>query len=190
MITPCRFRPLSVLRRSLLPLLLLPLLGTAGCITEEPEEFEATALVRTGDTAPDFTVELLDGGTAALSALRGEVVLLTFFSTWCPTCREQMALMQEGIVDRFAGRPFRFLPVSRAEERETVAAFCRETGIAFPVGLDPDGTVYGLYATRYVPRNLIIDPAGRVLLAAGEFTGEESVAQLARRIAEALDGMQ
>lgn len=166
------------------------LLGTAGCIAEEPEDFEATALVRTGDTAPDFTVELLDGGTATLSALRGEVVLLTFFSTWCPTCREQMALMQQRIVDRFAGRPFRFLPVSRAEEREAVAAFCRETGIAFPVGLDPDGAVYGLYATRYVPRNLIIDPAGRVLLSAGEFTGEESVAQLARRIAETLDGMQ
>lgn len=187
MIRPARLHSLRRLLRWL-PLSLLPLVG--GCIAEQPESIEETTLVRAGDTAPDFTVKLLDGGTVTLSALRGEVVLLTFFSTWCPTCREQMALMQERIVDRFAGRPFRLLPVSRAEERGTVAAFCRETGIGFPVGLDPDGTVYGLYATRYVPRNLILDPAGKVLFAIGEFEGEETVSQLARRIAEALDGMQ
>lgn len=158
------------------------LLAWTGCIADRtPKDIDAATLVRAGDTAPDFTTEMLDGGTTTLSALRGEVVLLTFWASWCPECGREMEVVQQQIVERFAQRPFVFLPVSRGETREAVEAFVEKHGIAFPVGLDPDGSIYRLYATEYVPRNILIDAQGVVAESTAGYTAEE-FGRLADRI--------
>lgn len=142
--------------------------------TAEPEdEIAATTLIKEGMEAPDFTVTMLDGTTVKLSDLRGKVVLLNFWATWCPPCRQELTRVQADIVDRFAGRDFRFIPVSRGEKRETVEAFMQEQGYTFPVGLDPEQAVYRLYASNYIPRNFLIDKDGRVLLAGVGYEPEE-----------------
>lgn len=130
-------------------------------------------LVAAGDEAPDFTVTTFDGETLRLSDLRGEVVLLNFWATWCPPCREELKRVQSELIDRFAGRGFRFLPISRGEERQIVADFRAKTGHAFAMGLDPDRTIYDLYATNYIPRNYLIDRRGRVVLATVGYEPEE-----------------
>lgn len=185
------FRYTGLLCRAVRPVVLLLLLALAlpGCLSEEVQTEEETTLVRVGDEAPRFTVRMLDGSEIALFDLRGDVVLLTFFSTWCPTCREQMLQMQTQIVDRFAGRKFRFLPVSRGETQQTVEEFCRGLGIAFPVGLDPDMSIYSRYATKYVPRNFIISPDGMVLLAETDYD-EAMQALLTDRIEQALQAAE
>lgn len=138
----------------------------AGETPKEAEtQTESTTLVKAGDTAPDFTVELFDGSQLTLSSLRGKVVLLNFWATWCPPCRQELTRVQEDIIDRFAGKPFVFLPVSRGEKRETVAAFREKTGYTFPMGLDSARTVYDRYASNYIPRNFLIDKEGKVVLA-------------------------
>lgn len=135
----------------------------AGCISDNQEDPEAATIIRAGDTAPDFTVEMLDGSRQRLADLQGRVVLLTFWASWCPTCQAEMEVVGEQIIERFAGAPFSFLPVSRAESREEVAAYMEQEGFSFPVGLDPDGQIYGLYATSYIPRHYVIDPDGTVV---------------------------
>ena len=138
----------------------------AGETPKEAEtQTESTTLVKAGDTAPDFTVELFDGSQVTLNSLRGKVVLLNFWATWCPPCRQELTRVQEDIIDRFAGKPFVFLPVSRGEKRETVAAFREKTGYTFPMGLDSARTVYDRYASNYIPRNFLIDKEGKVVLA-------------------------
>ena len=65
--------------------------------------------------------------------------------------------MQKDIIDRFKGNEdFVFLPVSRGETRETVAAFREKMGYTFPMGLDPEQKIYRLYASNYIPRNFLI----------------------------------
>lgn len=137
------------------------------------DELEATTLVHAGEEAPDFSVGMFDGSTVTLSKLRGKVVLLNFWATWCPPCREELTRVQSDIIDRFAGRDFLFLPVSRGESRQAVAAFRQKTGYDFPMGLDSTRSVYDRYASNYIPRNFLIDAEGKVVTATIGFEPEE-----------------
>lgn len=139
----------------------------------ETDDFQTTTLARAGETAPDFTVGMFDGSTVTLSELRGKVVLLNFWATWCPPCREELTHVQSEIIDRFAGREFLFLPVSRGESRQDVAAFREKTGYDFPMGLDSTRMVYDRYASNYIPRNFLIDAEGRIVKATVGFEPEE-----------------
>ncbi len=159
----------------------------AGCGGSRTASADETTIAVEGSAAPDFTVELFDGGRVTLSELRGQVVLVSFWATWCPPCREELARVQRDIVDRFAGREFRFLPISRGETREEVAVFREKTGYGFDMGLDPDQTIYGKYARQYIPRNFVIDGRGRVVMAtvgyeSGEF--EAMTAEIERLLSE------
>lgn len=151
----------------------------AGCIIDNPESPEETTVIRAGDPAPDFTTEMLDGSRQRLSDLRGQVVLLTFWASWCPTCQAEMQVVGEQIIERFADAPFTFLPVSRAESRDEVLAYMEQEGYTFPVGLDPDGQIYGLYATSYIPRHYVIDPDGTVVYQSVDYDTEKFSALLA-----------
>ena len=147
--------------------------GAAAPDRNSDSEIEAATLVKAGDQAPDFTVEMFDGSRVTLADLRGKVVLLNFWATWCPPCREELTHVQTELIDRFAGRPFVFLPVSRGESRETVAAFREKTGYEFPMGLDSTQSVYKRYAANYIPRNFLIDADGRVVSATVGFEKSE-----------------
>ena len=134
---------------------------------------DSTTLVKVGDPAPDFSVALFDGSHLTLSELRGKVVLLNFWATWCPPCRQELPRVQKDLIDRFAGRDFLFLPVSRGEKRSDVAAFREKTGYTFPMGLDSTRTIYDRYATNFIPRNYLIDRDGRIITATIGYSPEE-----------------
>ena len=156
---------------------------------DEAAQAAAATLVRAGDAAPDFTESLFDGGSVRLSDLRGKTVLVNFWATWCPPCREELTRVQAELIDRFEGRDFVFLPVSRGETRETVARFREQTGYRFPMGLDPEQTIYKMYATNFIPRNFLVGPDGRVIVATTGYEPEEFDA-LVETIRKSLDKQQ
>ncbi|MBQ5844015.1 MAG: redoxin domain-containing protein [Alistipes sp.] len=151
-----------------------PVTATATPMPQSEEQIDASTIAKDGTVAPDFTVEMFDGSKIKLSELRGKVVLVNFWATWCPPCREELTRVQKEIIDRFAGEEFVFLPISRGEELHTVAAFRKRMGYTFPMGLDPDQRIFRRYATNYIPRNFLINREGKVVLASigydkGEF---------------------
>ena len=77
--------------------------GKAAAAAEQPADEAAEAAAATlageGAEAPDFTVEMIDGSKVALSELRGKVVLLNFWATWCPPCREELSHVQQQVID-------------------------------------------------------------------------------------------
>jgi peroxiredoxin len=137
---------------------------TAKAQNNRPTPEQAT-IVKDGQKAPNFEVQMFDGSTVKLSDLKGKVVLLNFWATWCPPCRAELARVEKDIIEKFKGEPFVFIPVSRGEKKETVAAFREKMGYTFPMGLDTDGRVYAEYAQTYIPRNFLIDKNGVVVKA-------------------------
>ncbi len=150
-------------------------------------QVEDQTIVHAGDMAPDFRVEMFDGTTFTLSSLRGKVVWLNFWATGCPPCREELSRVQAEVIDRFAAHEdFVFLPISRGETREEVAAFREKTGHAFAMGLDPEEQIFSRYAQKSIPRNYLIDREGRVIATSLGYEPEEFDALL-EQVANALN---
>lgn len=153
----------------------------AGSVTEQVEdETEATTIAKVGTMAPDFTVTMFDGSTQTLSALKGKVVLVNFWATWCPPCREELKRVEADIIERFKDAPFVFIPISRGEERQAVADFREKMGYTFPMGLDPERKIYDLYASNFIPRNFLINQEGQVVMASVGYEVEEFDALIAK----------
>ena len=149
--------------------------------TEQVEdETEATTIAKAGTVAPDFTVTMFDGSTQTLSTLKGKVVLVNFWATWCPPCREELKRVEADIIERFKDAPFVFIPISRGEERQTVADFRKKMGYTFPMGLDPERKIYDLYASNFIPRNFLVDQNGQVVIASVGYEVEEFDALIAK----------
>ena len=154
-------------------------------MTDEEREIEATTLVKVGQVAPDFSVEMIDGRVIKLSELRGKVVMVCFWATWCPPCRQEMAHLQEGVIDHFAGKNLVVLPISRGEKREVVEKFITDNGYTFGVGLDPERAIYDQYASNFVPRTFIINKRGKVTYRVAGYD-EETAEAVNAAIAKAL----
>lgn len=110
----------------------------------------------------DFTLPRLEEGEASLSSYQGSVVLLNFWATWCPPCREELPSMVR-LQEELGNGSFTILAVSLREERELVASFLEENGFALPVLLDATGQVGTQYGVRGIPTSYVLDREGRVL---------------------------
>src|SRR5215472_1912684 len=95
----------------------------------------ASGVVRAGDAAPEFSGTATDGSHVDLARLRGRIVLISFFASWCSNCREDLPRVQAaGLAD--AGRGLSVLPVSYRETGDA-AAYLRSIGITVPSLVDP-----------------------------------------------------
>ncbi len=117
-----------------------------------------------GDPAPEFAARTLDGGTLALSELRGEVVLLNIWATWCPPCREEMPAL-EALHRELAPRGLRVVGVSidRAGAEPQIRRFAEDLGITFDLLHDPEQQAPRTFRTIGVPETLLIDREGRLV---------------------------
>ena len=114
-----------------------------------------------GFLAPDFTLETLEGESVTLSDLRGKVVLLNFWATWCPPCRAEMPAFQQAYADYEDG-DFVILSVNATaqDSAEEVAEFIGEFGLSFPVVLDTTSEVNRLYQVQSLPTSFFINQEG------------------------------
>ncbi len=111
----------------------------------------------------DFTLPDLHGQTTRLSDLRGRVVLINFWATWCPPCRAEMPSMH-ALYQDYHKKGFEILAItSDVEGKRIVAPFIEKRGFTFPVLLDPRGGVGGRLRVRGIPASYVLDKQGRIV---------------------------
>lgn len=132
-------------------------------------------IVKTGDQAPDFSATLMDGTLFKLSDQKGKVVMLQFTASWCGVCRQEMPFIEKEIWQQLKSKKFVLLGIDRDEPIETLKKFSAETGISYPLALDPGATIFALYAQREagVTRNVIIDENGKIFYLTRLFNRDE-----------------
>ncbi len=110
--------------------------------------------------APDFALSDYAGREVRLSSLRGEVVLVNFWATWCKTCVVEMPSMEQ-LVGKMRGKPFRLLAVSVDDDWPTVRKFFPQ-GTALQVLLDTTRETPKKYGTDKFPESFLVDKEGNV----------------------------
>lgn len=109
--------------------------------------------------APDFTLRDLSGAPVELAELRGQVVLINVWATWCPPCRAEMPAIQ-AVYEQQRDRGFTVLAVNVREDGPTVGAYMERSGLTFPALLDGDGAVSGAYRASVYPSSFFVDRDG------------------------------
>jgi peroxiredoxin len=111
--------------------------------------------------APDFTLRTADGRNVRLQELRGQVVMVNFWASWCAPCRVEMPHLSR-LSDRYRSSGFALLGVNVDDDPKNALNAAAKMGIRFPVLLDADKRVAQLYQVATMPSTVLIDRDGRV----------------------------
>ena len=124
-----------------------------------PASADTTPAPQADHPAPDFTLMRLDGTPVILSKLKGQVVLINIWATWCPPCRAEMPTI-ETAYEQYRDQGFTVLAVNLEEDPGSVATFMQEYKLTFPALLDLDGQVSRTYQAFSLPSSFFVDKKG------------------------------
>lgn len=132
-------------------------------------------IVNVGDMAPDFETTLDNGESFKLSEQKGKLVMLQFTASWCGVCRKEMPFIEKEIWAELKNKNFVLIGIDRDEPLDKVKEFAKQTGITYPLALDPGSEIFQKYALKGagVTRNIIINTKGKIIYQTRLFNREE-----------------
>jgi peroxiredoxin len=174
-----------------LPILLILLISVASAYAQSGvmlKPWYADGLKKLGFTVlpkpvdlDDFSVKALDGSSTSLSSLRGKIVLLNFWATWCPPCRAEMPAI-EALWNKTKDKAFTVMGISVGEAPGTVKDYIGEKGYGYPIFVDPSGEIGSLFGARSIPTSYILDKSGKAIagkVGGAPYDGAEAIALFA-----------
>ena len=132
-------------------------------------------VVKMGDAMPTFRV-VSDKGETLLSTdqLKGKVVLVNVFATWCPPCQKELAAVQETLWPKYKDNgQFALVVIGREHDEAELAKYNEKKGFTFPLYPDKNRSIYAAFAQSLIPRSYLFDQEGKVIRATKGYTEEE-----------------
>lgn len=119
------------------------------------------ALSNAADVAPDFTLKSTTGTNVRLSELRGDVILLNFWASWCGPCRQEMPILN-ALHQRYSKLGFSIIGVNVDKDSSLADKLLKDIPVSFPVLLDNTGAVSTSYNVSAMPTSVLIDRDGNM----------------------------
>jgi peroxiredoxin len=113
------------------------------------------------DTAPNFELENLKGEKVQLKDLRGKVVLVNFWGTWCKPCEKEMPAIQTAY-EKYGDQGFEVIAINIQQSNFQVKKYIQQRDLTFPVLLDQDGSIKDEYDVYKIPSSFFIDREGKI----------------------------
>jgi len=110
----------------------------------------------------DFSVQALGGGEVKLSSFKGKIVILNFWATWCPPCKEEMPSIQT-FWKATKDKDLVIMAVSEGEKASTVSSFVKSRGFTYPFYLDESSVLGGQFSVQGIPTTFVFDKNGLVI---------------------------
>ncbi|MEN8116020.1 MAG: TlpA disulfide reductase family protein [Bacteroidota bacterium] len=130
--------------------------------------------VKGGEQAPDFSITMEDGSIKKLSDLKGKVVWINFFATWCGPCRKELPHLEKEVYEKFKNRTdFEVLVIGREHSWLEVNKFKKANNYILPFYPDPKREIFSKYARQNIPRNFVVDKDGKITVTSIGFREEE-----------------
>jgi cytochrome c biogenesis protein CcmG, thiol:disulfide interchange protein DsbE len=171
----------------------LLLFGLAGFVyllrqdppTSQPQEFSAVPY-KVEFPAPELSLHDMDGNPVSLEGVRGQVVLINNWATWCPPCRAEMPTL-ESYYQANRNNNFLLVAIDSGETADVVSEFVDQNGLSFQVWLDPGAKALRAFRNNSLPSSYLIDREGIVRLA---WTGAISLNMLDKYVTPLLEEQQ
>lgn len=151
---------------SMLPLLMLALILNAQSVDEN-------TYVKLGDQAPVFKVKTLEGKIFDLEKLKGKIVYINFFATWCGPCMKEMPHIEEQIWKKIKHDDFILIAIGREHSEKELKSWLEKKKFTLPFAADSDRAIYKLYAKQMIPRNYVIGKDGKIIYQNTGYSEEE-----------------
>lgn len=129
---------------------------------------------KVGDKAPEFVCNTIDGRSIDSKKLRGKVIMVNFFATWCPPCKKELPVLQKNVAEKYAdNKDFVLVVLGREHNMDEMNKYAEETGLKLPFAPDVERKIFSMYASLSIPRNVIIDKKGNISYQSIGYTEEE-----------------
>jgi peroxiredoxin len=117
--------------------------------------------VDNGAQAPDFVLAARDGGQVRLTDLKGQVVMINFWATWCGPCRQEMPLLAQ-LQSKYEPLGFTLLGVNVEPDSQAAVAWLKDVPVTFPILFDTKNEVAGRFGVEGMPSTVFVDRSGHV----------------------------
>jgi peroxiredoxin len=143
--------------RGLILIVIVALAAAALLFLPETKVYKEIATI--GSPAPDFQLRDSNGTVWNLSDLRGKVVFINFWATWCTVCKAEM-VYKESLYKKMQGKPFQMLGILFKDDPRNLTPYFRKIEVSLPTLLSPDDEAAALFGITGVPETFIIDKNG------------------------------
>jgi peroxiredoxin len=141
---------------------------------------------RASTKPPEFSGQTIDGRAVSLGLLRGKLIILNFWASWCQECRPEMPMF-ERLHHEFTAQGLSVIGINAREGPGAIRAYGKELGLTFPLVLDPRGEINAAYGVIGLPSTFVIGRDGRAVargIGAREWAGDEARAIIQALLAE------
>ena len=136
---------------------------------EDPNDFNLT---KVGQDVPEFSFTTLDGKSASITDFKGKTVLINFFATWCGPCMKELPEVQKHIWEGLEDEGIVVLTFGRGHDAEELKTWNEKKGFTFPMSPDKENSIFEIFFTKYIPRNVVVSKEGKIILQEFGYTAE------------------